>query len=51
MNVTKIKGLRRQLGKAAGSGSGDPDIQFTSDKIVLVPRSGGSRSQRLGLPR
>jgi nitrogen regulatory protein PII len=38
MTVTKIKGFGRQLGKAAGSGSGDPDIQFTSDKIVLVPK-------------
>src|SRR5271157_4542125 len=36
MTVTKIKGFGRQRGKAPGNG--DPDLQFTSDKISLVPK-------------
>ena len=36
MTVTKIKD-RPELGKGDGGGS-DPDIQFTSDKISLIPK-------------
>src|SRR5208283_1665355 len=41
MTVTKIKGFGRQLGKGNGggaAGSGDPDLQFTSDRISLIPK-------------
>jgi nitrogen regulatory protein PII len=40
MTVTKIKGFGRQLGKAdgGGNGGGDPDLQFASDRISLVPK-------------
>ncbi|HYW85639.1 MAG TPA: P-II family nitrogen regulator [Spirochaetia bacterium] len=38
MTVTKIKGFGRQQGKAPGEGSGDPDLQFNSDKITLIPK-------------
>jgi amino acid transporter len=38
MTVTKIKGFGRQQGKAPGEGSGDPDLQFNSDKISLIPK-------------
>ncbi|HYW84524.1 MAG TPA: P-II family nitrogen regulator, partial [Spirochaetia bacterium] len=38
MTVTKIKGFGRQQGKAAGGDNGDPDLQFSSDKITLIPK-------------
>ncbi len=38
MTVTKIKGFGRELGKTPGAGSGDPDLQFNSDRISLIPK-------------
>jgi amino acid transporter len=38
MTVTKIKGFGRQQGKGSADGSGDPDLQFNSDKISLIPK-------------
>ena len=38
MTVTKIKGFGRQLGKGTGDANSDPDLQFKSDKISLIPK-------------
>jgi len=38
MTVTRIKGFGRQLGKAPGPDTSDPDLHFTNDKIALIPK-------------